>query len=158
MLGTCGRPSPCQRLNSSSGSQFITGVGWHREERRGDCRIVISVLCATKLWKQWIILWLGVPMHGRFGQGCALLATCRNQLCTRKRWSPSDYVSGNCHQKIYAEALMPFFLLVSWLLWKEHNRCVFDRFATMPAWLLPAFSHSRAASRGLFFVKRLLPF
>lgn len=29
------------------------------------------------------------------------------------------------------------FLLVSWLIWKERNSRVFDRFATMPAWLLP---------------------
>lgn len=29
------------------------------------------------------------------------------------------------------------FLLVSWIIWKERNSHVFDRFATMPAWLLP---------------------
>jgi hypothetical protein len=29
------------------------------------------------------------------------------------------------------------FLLVSWLIWKEQNSRVFDRFATMPAWFLP---------------------
>ena len=29
------------------------------------------------------------------------------------------------------------FLLVSLLVWKERNSRVFDRFATMPAWLMP---------------------
>ena len=29
------------------------------------------------------------------------------------------------------------FLLVSWMMWKERNSWVFERFATMPAWMLP---------------------
>lgn len=56
-----------------------------------------------------------------------LQATAMDHWLAQRKQVPKDL----------RRAFDALFLLVSWLIWKERNSRVFDRVATMPAWLLP---------------------
>jgi hypothetical protein len=77
-------------------------------------------------------------------------STAVDQWLVERKLLPKDHRRG-------FDAL---FLLVSWLIWKERNSRVFERFATMPAWLLPKIldepgSSGRSATAGC--LRGLLP-